>query len=300
MSAKKFFAIQQQMLVIDELLNNISNGKINKFFTPVSVIVQFNSAEAGFMRLISFIYILLHEDDSKVNFQFIADKIQSYKGSNSSYKSFKNLIHSVRTVLQHNVDVKKAADQEKVFIYEDWLNLSIGKSSNLKSKDWGICCDKIIDEFSIILKEIEETLKYIQNLERDIIELIVEDWISKLTHQYPIYKFRDIASSVAKNLGFPTLDDERFCQRHYGHWIVELSRQKDYDFTEYATRQIERDFLKDFQEFNLPIPIDATDIMDYLNLSPGKHIGELLSKAKVLYINTPCSKGDLLRLLKEL
>lgn len=294
---EKFNAILDKMDKINHITNNCSNKSISSFFEKISIKVDFASSEAGFMKLISFFYAFINEGDSKINYKFIVDKCASYHGNVSILREFKKNILDFRTVLQHSLNLNSNTDTNKLYNYQDWLKAVVNKCDGLSDEEWSICCNELLKDTNSILDEIQNTINQINSLSEEFKIIVIEDWIGKLTSEYPIYRYKDLTSIACEKFACSYLDINRFCQKHYSDWKNELLKLDQFDFNEYATRQVERDLHSDMVNGNFPLPINANDIMDFLNISPGKQLAEYLQKAKDYYKNTPCSKQQLLEAL---
>lgn len=293
-----FKRVQEKMRNVNASMTDLTEGNVFTFFDSVHLKVNFTSAEASLMQIVSFFYIVLHEGTSKENYNFITDKLKAYKGNADLLRSFKKLIHSLRTVQQHNVDIEKSEDKQKIYSYEEWLFASTGKVDNLSVEDWKACCVDLISRFESVLDEIKNAMDMIKSLDKEFLEVVIEDWGSKINNTYPIWRFKTLCITVFKNFGFESLDTDKFCNQYYEQWLREFKQLKNFDFSDYATRMIERDFLSNYKEKNLPLPISGTDVISYFDIPPGPLVKEIMLSAQMIYSANPCTKIELLGKLK--
>ncbi|MGX5854425.1 hypothetical protein ACWKW6_12295 [Dyadobacter jiangsuensis] len=299
MLSKEFQRIQRHMDALNHRTDLLSDGFIQYFFEPISLTVNFRSPEAGFLRLISYFYVITHEDDSKLNLKFWGDKSQVYFSSETVISHFTNLINAGRTVLQHNVSQESPSDRLKIYMWEDWLQNCVGKTKKFNSTDWRVCSMELLSEFSLVLREVEKSLSHITELPEDIREVVISDWITKVKNSYPIYRYLNLARDVSVAFSYPELSVSKFCQRHYKRWLSELGELEDFDFESFARRQIEATLLDDAAQKRLPLPIDGIDVMEYFDIEGGVEVRRLLLAAQARYQASPSSKEDLLSYLKD-
>lgn len=285
------------MYLLNDKIKTVTSGEIEAFFDKIFLEVTFSSPEASVMKIVSYYYIIVFEGKSKINFNFMEEKAHLSNFESNLFSRFRKLIHTLRTVQQHNVSVEKSGDKEKIYAYEDWLLSNTGKSRNFIRSDWNKCSKQLVSDFKIILDEIEKIIIDIDKSEFK--DLIIEDWIGKLKHHFPIYRYKDITVHVCENLGFKHLNIEKFCQRYYSSWISELSGLGSYVFEHYAVLQVERDFIKDFNSNQIPLPVTSDEIIKLLDLKPGPNIREVINQAHLIFHSSPCSSSELLNKLKD-
>lgn len=299
MAMKELSSIKNKMKSIDDKVNLLSGGDIPCFFDPITINMQFQSPEARFIQFVAFCYTITHEGSCKINFDFAVEKFDVINKSSASGRSFKINCHALRTVLQHNLNLEEGLDRIKLNLYEDWLDFACGKRKNLRRDDWQASLNALIETADRVLDDIILVLDDIFNLEVEIKRIVMDEWITKLKKHFPIYKYVALADVVFTNFAYRGYDIEKFCKRHYAKWLKELRDYTVDSLEAIAVSQIEREFLSTFEDANLPLPINGSDIMAFFSISPSAEVKTLLIKARTLYIQDPCSKVELLEKLKN-
>jgi hypothetical protein len=289
---KEFAVLKDYIDKIDTLTAKVTNNQIPIFFDKISLSVSFGSSEAGFLRLVSFLYVLIYEGNGKVNFDFVAEKFEHYGYQAATPQEFKIVCHCLRTVLQHNLNPDGDKDSKKMNLYNEWMMSTTGKEDGLTESDWILCVARLLDDANKILKSIHHIISCI-NSESEFRDLILRDWVSKFSAYYPIFRYHEIAADVLKNFGLATLDHQKICNKYYKSWISELQSHSNFDFSSIAKRQVERDILVEFER-NFLCPLDGDDIIKVFQVAPGLRVKGLLIEAHKSYKSNPCDREELI------
>jgi hypothetical protein len=125
---------------------------------------------------------------------------------------------------------------------------------------------------------------------------ILDRWRIEISHRHPPEEFDRIIEEAAHDLGRPHIDAVRVRKRYYDQWMDRLSYLSlGYDFEAEARRLVEYALIIDLAA---GIPVTGQDIMTEFGLAPGPTVGTLLTRAKVIFEESPRDRASLLAALK--
>jgi hypothetical protein len=128
-------------------------------------------------------------------------------------------------------------------------------------------------------------------------ESILLQWKLRRTRYHPPHEFDALIAIVARDMGRDALDIVKFRRKFYDGWKKNLDLlQGAYDFSVEARKLVEHALLTDTTPI---LPITGLDVIQELGLRPGPLVGEMLKKARDMYIAQPCSKEELITKLKD-
>src|SRR5262249_2203300 len=125
---------------------------------------------------------------------------------------------------------------------------------------------------------------------------ILRQWDFRRSHHHSQFEFDRIIQIVAADLGRDGLKPKNFSNRYYSRWLQELEMKDNYDFEVEARKLIERAILEDTRP---QMPITGKDIMQEFSIEPGRKVGDLLKKALEIFSAHPCSRDELLQILRQ-
>lgn len=294
----KYDEIIRIMTSIDVITNELTSKRISSFFFGLKISSDFTCAEAAYLRIVSWLYILLFEDFSSNNINFITQKFEFYGISIDQFNNFKKLIHSSRTILQHSIDLKKSTDLEKIREYEYWLRNEVNRIEDLNDKDWEKCCIYLLLEFSFILESIQKILSEIQ-MNKEFLNIVIQDWINYNMNSLSYNTYENVVLKVLTNLDLEFVPVESFLRKNHDKWQTEIRNSKGKDVKIILQRMVERDVLYALETYTIPLPLSGNDIMEHFELKPGPKVREYLQQAMQIFIKNPCSKDSLLSLLEK-
>lgn len=288
-----FREIQKKIDKLNQISQDI--GKIEKIFRGVSISAPtYSCHEAGFLRTISWLYILFYEA-GRVNVEFLVEYLNP-SGLDSQGKAIKHIrvIHSMRTSLQHNLDLNENRDKSLRELSELWFVDRLGVMSPHKSKEWEKCLTDLLNESCETMELLIKSLTYIQK--DDFCDGIVSQWNEKCSRYHPPHEYDRIIAIVASDMGMDHINALKIRNRYYESWSKELEYlHGDYDFEYEVRKRVQLALLRD------PIiPITTVDIMNSFNINPGPLVGRLVKTAKEIYIQEPCDGPELLNRLHEI
>src|SRR5262245_10876639 len=97
-------------------------GKLHPVFRLRSIpSIEFSCYEAGFLRVVSWLYILLYEA-GRADLKFLLEKMRGFGlDVDETHKVYFRLIHSLRTKLQHSVNFEDFRNDPVKQMTELWF-----------------------------------------------------------------------------------------------------------------------------------------------------------------------------------
>lgn len=278
---------------IDRLSRNLTQRQI--FGESEFNIPNFTNSELGFIKTVSWLYIHYYEL-GKVDVNFLLLKFKVYSiDPKEEHSAHYDLVHHLRTYLQHNLDLTKQRNQKMEQYCGSWFRSVCATSYPNTSDDWEQCLKKLLVDARNFLDEI---IICIQNIEADeSIDQIIKDWNFYRDRYHPPYEFENLISKVASDMGRDLIDSNKLCKKFYNDWKKALEHlNPGYSFEIEARKLIEYTLLT---EMTSVMPITGIDIMSYFEVEPGPRVNELLKIAKKIFEEELCNKDDLLKKIKE-
>jgi hypothetical protein len=265
-------------------------------FAPVSLnSPKFDSPELGFLRLVSYLYVLYHEV-GKVGAQFLQSRFDAYGvASGSNLGEHLALVRKLRTYLQHNLNPRQEHDKNIQEVCESWMRCSCGTPLPGTNEHWQTCLFALLAQALEFLGALLVTVRAIEVDESR--EEICRDWDVRIKRNHPPEAYDKLIAEVAGDMGRESLDPVRIRVRFYEQWEQELSFLKnEYDFVAEARKLIEQILLSSVTPV---LPITGKDIMEAFGVAPGPRVGDLLGQARTIYDRKPCNRESLLEQLKS-
>ncbi len=289
-------SLMYQILDLKEEIDIVASrlGDFNGVFGTLSLRMLFTPAELGFLRTVSWLYVMYYEV-GKVNVGFLTERFSAYN-LNSDEKLSQHLrtVQQLRTFLQHNLDPNEKQNLIIQEACEQWIKDRCGTPIPGDEQQWKICLNYLLDEAIQFFLAIRTCIRSIER--DDSHEQIVKEWIFLRNRYHPPYEFDNLISKVAADMGRENLDVVRLRKRFYEEWTKELELlQGNYDFEVEARKLIEHVLL---YNMTAVLPITGHDIIKEFNISPGPEVGLFLDRARGLYNAEPCSRDELIKKLK--
>ncbi len=289
---KKLNEIERAKIAINK--DALKTGKLSPVFREMYALpTNFTCFEAGFLRAISWLYMLYYEA-GKGELDFAIEKFNVYPAKNvgAEKKHFQEL-KTLRTIFQHSFDLEIARNAQQKTIAEDWFFRAIKKKEPATPNDWQICLELIISDALLFLHGVHYVIQRISNDEFS--KSIVDDWNFKSSRILQQHDFDSLIWTVAHEFGIDYLDIVKFRKQNADIWIQELQNLTgNFDFKIQARKLIERDMIKK------PVsPITGDELMEIFNIPRGPKVKMLAEKALNIFIQNPCSKDELINRLKE-
>ena len=264
-------------------------------FEPLSLRApRFTPAELGFLRAVSYFYVLYNEA-GRVSVRFLQDKLDTYAiGHLSRCKVHSHLVKSLRTYLQHNLNMRQDHDRGVQEISENWLRERCGTPLPATEEQWMTCLLALLVEALQFTESLSECVRGIEKDESR--PVICREWLQQKSKSHSPGEFDKLVAAVAIDMGRAHIDATKIRVRFYELWEQELSLlQPSYDFTVEARKLIERTLLSAL----VPVlPITGRDVMDAFGIAPGPVVGNLLAQAQKIYDAAPCGREELIDQLR--
>lgn len=290
----------------EELLNNFKEAreKLNNYisdstsqeiiaFKEISLYEpNFISAIHGFYTSVSWLYVHYYET-GKFAVRFLIDNTKKIDSLKYEYcTNHVNLIHSFRTFLQHNLNLKNPNDLIKKDNCLIWIENQITTPWPSDEKQWETLLRKLYNETTETLNILHMTcLNESQNPN------FFKVWKNRLERHVEPFEYDELVEIIAKDIGLDNIDPVKVREKNYDKWNDKLKILKDLKRkNEYMRSMLEATLIN---VDNLPLPINGKDIMEQFNLNPGHEVGKKLKMAREIYTNEPCSKSTLLEKLKK-
>lgn len=290
-------ALQELPEFIDQI-NSAAQaiGKEEKVFLDrEAVFPNYTCFEAGFIKTTSWLYAQ-YQEVGGINVDYLLDKQQVYGPEwNKLCKLHLRNVCTLRTVLQHSLDLTSKRNQGLKWESEKWFQALLKTSEPQHGLHWHICMNGIISEAKDFLLGLLFTIQSIKS--DDLCDSIIYEWNFKSRRYHPPHEFDQIIEIVSYELGFTNIDTVKIRKMYYSRWSKELSvKTGDINFETEARKLIEQTL---FHHSSITLPITGKDIMEEFNLPPGKEVGRLHAKAKEFFDEKRSDSVELLEKLSE-
>jgi hypothetical protein len=257
---------------------------------------KFVPAELGFLRLVSWLYVLCWEA-GKVNLAFLTKHLDAY-GLDPDGKIRMHLsnVQGLRTYTQHNLNSEEAHDKETMGKCHAWFSGQCGTAVPDSDDEWRRCVLALLEESVVFLEMLLSALRLIEKDESR--EMICKDWKFRRNRYHPPHQFEALFPTIAADMGCEYIDTVRLVRRNYERWTQSLRAfSSEYDFETEARKLIENAILVELPNL---LPITGQDLIREFELEPGKLVGRLLEEARGIYQRAPCSRMELLDRLRPI
>ena len=257
---------------------------------------RLNPAELGFLRAVTWLFVL-YAEVARIGVAFLLEKLPTYHlESAGEHEAHFSVVVKLRTLLQHNLDPTVSHDRSTEDDCRRWFSVHCGTAVPADEEHWRACLVALLKQGLQFIRALQACLRSIERDESR--EAIVRQWTSRLETYHAPHEFDDIVREVALDMGRDAIDPIRLRKRYYDRWMEQLSQlQLGYNFETEARRVIEATLLTEI----LPVlPITGRDVMDALGIGPGPRVGEVLARARGIYLQNPCSREELLARLLSL
>jgi len=289
--------LMYEIIATREKINRLSFS-LNDFYVfgnQSLSIPCFVPSELGFLRTVSWLYVVLNEV-GKIDIKYLKTKFVVYNlESKASISNFPQLVGSLRTYLQHNLNPEEDRNLAIQKFCEQWFSEQCKTPIPEDEEHWQRCLIGLLKEANIFFITI---LKCIRCVEADDSKTeILFDWKSRRERIHPPHDYDRLIELVIKDIGRDDLDIVRLRNRFYVEWEKELQiRNGLFDFNVEARKLIEHAIL--FKHTNV-LPLTGHDIISILGIQPGPEVGKILEEARVLFYEERCSREELLARLLE-
>jgi hypothetical protein len=257
---------------------------------------KFVPAELGFLRLVSWLYVLFWEA-GKVSVPFVMKRFEAYSlDADGKIRAHVTNVQELRTYTQHNLNNEEPHGKRTMEDCHAWFALRCGTAIPVSEDEWSRCVLALLHES---LGFLEVLLSVLRSIEKDESRnVICLEWKFRRNRYHPPHQFETLVSKIASDMGHEFIDQERLVRRNYDKWTQSLKAfSSEYNFEVEARKLIENAILTDLPNL---MPITGEDVIREFNLEPGKLVGQLLGEARVLYQRTPCTRPELIDRLRAI
>ncbi len=183
-------------------------------FQPVSLNhPKFEPPELGFIRLVSYLFVLYHEV-GKVGVKFLVNRFDAYGvDAQSNFREHSTLVKQMRTYLQHNLNARQEHDKNIQETCESWMRSKCGTPLPGTDSQWRTCLIALLTESLEFLKNLLVTVRAIEA--DDSRDGICRDWEMRLNRNHPPDEFDKLIAEVATDMGRESVDPVRIRVRFY-------------------------------------------------------------------------------------
>jgi hypothetical protein len=252
-------------------------------------------AELGFLRSVAYLFVLYYEVGD-VAVPYLLGLWDAFGlDSDRQIRAHRELVRSLRTFLQHNLDPTSSTDRQTREVCQRWFAEQCHTPIPSSEDHWAACLHAILAEAASFLRTMNDCLRAIEVDEgRDN---ILDHWRFRISRHHPPEEFDRIIEEAAADLGRSHIDAVRLRRRYYDQWMDSLSYLlPDYDFHVEARRLAEHAMLIDIAA---GMPITGQDIIAEFGLTPGPKVGSLLARARLLFEESPTDRDGLLAALRS-
>lgn len=265
-----------------------SDAVFRDVFMPVP---QYTCHEAGFLRNLSWLYVL-YQEAGRVNLDFLLGKFSAYDLDLRLGKQHLRAVNHLRTSLQHSLNILDQRDRDLQNSSIDWFKSVVGVPAPSSTKHWASCLDALLGEAVVFMQRIVTCIEHIGNDE--FRQKIIEEWNGRCLSYHPPERFDRLISVVAADLGMSLIDPVTVRRRYFDQWTKRLALNRHgFDFATEARKLIEGVLLNDPR-----LPISGEDVMKEFDLPPGVEVGNRLQRAREIYQSDRCDAPRLLHLLR--
>lgn len=255
---------------------------------------KFVPAELGFLRSVSWLYVLYWEA-GKVSLPYVVKRFDAYTlDTDGRIRDHAFNVQRLRTYTQHNLNVEESHDKKTISDCHDWFSSVCGTAVPDSEEEWNTCLTALLQQSLEFLEALLAALRLIEKDESR--EAICDDWRFRRSRYHPPHEFEALVPAIAVDMGHEYVDPERLVRRYYEKWTQSLRAfSSEYVFETEARKLIENAILV---ELSTLMPITGQDIIREFGVEPGKLVGQLLREAREIYQRTPCTRIELLDRLR--
>jgi hypothetical protein len=289
----QILARREEINRVAQRLPHVTDG----VFEPVSLeMPKFKPAELGFLRLVSWLFVLYHEV-GRVGVAFLGSRLPTCGlDPDGRIRNCPFIVQKLRTFLQHNLDPRKQQDSDLQQDCESWLRKHSGTPVPGEEGQWERCVFGLLSE---ALEFMDALLSVLRSIEKDESrEEVCREWLFRIKRFHPPHSFDNLILEVAADMGRANIDAVRLRNRFYEKWTQELnSLEAGYEFAHEARRLIEQALLAVMTPV---LPITGKDGIEEFKIPPGPRVGKLLAEARKIQDANPTTGPGLLEQLRKL
>ena len=245
--------------------------------------------ELAFLQIVSWLYMYYFEA-GRPGLTFLRRQADSFSpGPVEEWKHIQ-IVQSLRTSLQHNLELSRESDIELQSLCGAWFRAACQHVQPRTEDEWRMCIRQILIEAADLIEILLATVRAIEVSEfRDTILI---QWQRELDRHHDPVEFDTTIEIVCADLGHEGLDVVAFRNRHLAAWRKRIDQLDDgFDFQFEARRMVEDALLSEWPRL---LPITGTDIIRELGIPAGRNVGRALEMARAFYQAGTFGREDLL------
>jgi hypothetical protein len=285
-------AIQNAICEINKVVWNFTDEKVT-FFNSINLNVRYHNHEVCFFDIVNWLYVLFYEV-SVPSLKFINKKIDVYGiEMHKDVKDVLRLIHALRTIQNHNLDLKSKNDISRVEFCEDWYISITGERIPSTDDKWKLCVEYLIEKSESYIGRIDECLTRCR--ENDDHDIILYEWLRLVDREFPLFEYEKILVNVLNDYGLAGIFDSRkIVIEEINKWRQQISILSDgFDFKKEAYRIVSA-----YIEAKKLCPIFARDLIE-LGAPKGPHLIKMMDEVREMFYGNPCSRELLIQRILE-
>lgn len=276
---------------IDRVTSSLTNEETS-FFGPMSLVEpKFNSAEAGFLYVVSWFYSLWVEL-AKTNLEFLETYVNTHNlDPDKTLTKHIGTVQHLRTWLQHNLDVTSPRNRAIMNASKVWFRDACRTPEPSTEEHWAKCLEALQEECIAALKVAKACIRRLEQEGDEERNEILKSWTQHRSRVFEPFQFDELINEVSEYLGRPYVDAVRWRKKYFDAWKMRLADYKDnVDISTVARQLVELSL----QTEPPLLPITGLDIMRELGLEQGPKVNEALELARQMFSETPCDGPTLI------
>ena len=234
--------------------------------------------ETSFLKLISWSYVLVFEA-GRVSIGYLLQLPSGKHDSATDLNASRELVHDLRTWSFHNLGFVSDRDRSISRRVRLWFIQTCGACPPHSKNGWRLCFLALCNEMQAIVEHCQGAMTTVLSAADDG-EATTSDLRKRIDRAWPAPEFHRLINDAALRLGI-VIDPKKFCDRRIAAWRKYLECLPDIDDSEsHLLRMMERDLLAYVEDV---LPVDGRDVMEALELEPGREVGSALRRARELF-----------------
>ena len=217
--------------------------------------------ELAFYRLVNWGYVLVSEA-AKIPFDFLT-RLPPLRSDGSLQKD----IGRLRTIMAHNLDVKKTRDKNTLAFTHFWFREACGVGTPRQSGHYKACCAALCNNLQVALEGAIDACDALDDITDGV--RLVEDLECRVDLHWNASRFDPIVADCANRFGNPGLDLLAIRRRNLDAWRRILKTASESDRERAIILDIERALIAAIGD---TLPVTAAEASKQLAISGADQI----------------------------
>ena len=292
--------ISKHAQIYDTLLSATQGNALA--FLPISLPQpDFSIPIHAFFTSVSWLYVLYNES-GKITVDFLRERCEAL-GLDPEHLISKhlNLTNCLRTCLQHNVNTARIDGASKFHICQEYIDDCLGTKQEIfrwpdTPENWNTVLSRFLGDAESVFASFSTGVGMVL-ADQESRDRSLQVLIARFDKRHFPYEYDDVVESACRDLGIDYVDVTIVRNKYYSTWNTKITLMNTNQDFKYQARMLVENTL--VREEQLPPPITGADIINHLQVSPGKDVRRLLNEAYKIYNENPCDKEALLTSLRE-